>query len=144
VDEVFVKDVERQVESADMDAFDDLFGTDRLVKSKTSEKIDRCAPRLVLEHLSASKIDFLLNHQLLLTLCSASWSNCQELVDWYVSYDSSLKWCNDADDKVSKRSRPGEYIMLVERQHGEIEVNMIWNSFMLFGTIRKHYFNPLY
>jgi hypothetical protein len=33
VDEVFVKDVERQVESADMDAFDDLFGTDRLVKS---------------------------------------------------------------------------------------------------------------
>ncbi|XP_028414134.1 dystrophin-like isoform X2 [Dendronephthya gigantea] len=80
VDEAVMKVEERQVESADMDAFDELFGID-----------------------------------------SSEGGNCQEVVDWYVDYDSSLKWCVDADDKVQKLARPGEYIILVERQHGEIE-----------------------
>ena len=71
----------------------------------------------------ASLIHFLLNHQLLSVLSSGG--NCQELMDWNVDYDSSLKWCSDAHDKVKKRIQPGEYIILVERQHGEIEVDII-------------------
>lgn len=50
--------------------------------------------------------------------------NCQELIDWYVDYESCMKWCSDADDKLTKRTRPGEYIMLVERQHGDVEVEI--------------------
>jgi hypothetical protein len=89
----------------------------------------------------ASLIHFLLNHRLLSVLSSAGGGNCQELMDWYVDYDSSLKWCSDTHDKVKKRTQPGEYIILVERQHGEIEVDMICNSstsssHVLFGRVR--------
>ena len=49
-------------------------------------------------------------------------------MDWYIDYDSSLKWCADANEKVSKRTKPGEYIIVVERQHGEIEVCNVCNN----------------
>ena len=58
----------------------------------------------------------------MLSILFSTGGNCQELLDWYVDYESSMKWCVDADDKVKKRARPGEYITLVERQHSDIEV----------------------
>lgn len=51
---------------------------------------------------------------------------CQGLVDWYVDYDGVLEWCTDAEKKVEELGKPGEYIVIVERQHGEIGVNNIW------------------
>ena len=79
----------------------------------------------IIQHLGLKRLRVCTHNQLLFTSFSGVGGNCQELMDWYVDYDSSLKWCNDADDKVQKRARPGEYIMIVERQHGEIEVDII-------------------
>ena len=44
-------------------------------------------------------------------------------MDWQVEYDSVLEWCLDAEKKVEKLRKPGEYMVLVERQHNEIEVS---------------------
>lgn len=57
--------------------------------------------------------------------CLRVFERCQELIDWYVEYESCLKWCNDADEKVKERKQPGEYITLVERQHRQIEVKLL-------------------
>ena len=58
----------------------------------------------------------------MLSILFSTGGNCQELLDWYVDYESSMKWCVNADDKVKKRAPPGENIMLVEIQHSDIEV----------------------
>ena len=58
----------------------------------------------------------------MLSILFSTGGNCQELLDWYVDYESSMKWCENADDKVKKRAPPGENIMLVEIQHSDIEV----------------------
>ena len=118
VDETVVKLEERQVESAaDMDALNDLFGIDGWVRRTTVTGM--------WQDYANGKSSFL---YYLYILSSVDGGRSPELTDWYVEYDSSLEWCSDTDEKIADLSRPGEYIVLVERQHSEIEVSVTLSS----------------